>query len=221
MTFETVSWTEFKAFVDNRLLSIQYREDSTFVYCKAADGWFALQCNLHKVDDLTSYDEFVASYQPSANQQVRDNVQTVFETNDKTLKAASGAADFDVNGDAVITFTVPGTPGTGDGRWISEGGVWIVEQHKDDRVYEIQIVDTLDLLGYGAGTVIRTYHDEEIADTQKGWRIPYKRGQAEAETIGGYGFIPAGFDLVVKFKRGGGLTTGTAYCNLLWGKTEV
>lgn len=217
-----VTWPVFKAFLDDRELSAQWIDVNDHYYMKAFDGPFELSCTIYKLspegDSLT---EFEASYKDAGNKPYRGNVQTVFETNDKTLKMASDRVDFDVNGEAVLIFKVPGVPGTSDGRHIAEGMAWTVEQHQDDRVERVDIVDVDDLLGYGVGTVVRSYHDEEIEEGQKGWRIPYKRGFAEVETIGGYGFIPAGLYLRIKFLRGNVLLPGTAYCNLEWGKTEL
>lgn len=143
-------------------------------------------------------------------------VTTQFEKNDKTLKMCSAAQDFDSNGDAVMSIKVPGTYGT-DVRFISGGELWTSDQHKNDRVLEVSVVDVDNVLGYGANTVIQTYHDTDVPSDQQGWRIPFKRGQVDAETIGGYGVIPAELYLTIKVTSGHGNATGTAYVNIEWG----
>lgn len=147
-------------------------------------------------------------------------VTTQFEKRDKTVKLASAQQDVGNDSKATILIKVPGTPGSGDGRWISGGIAWFDDQHKDDRIVGVYFSDEDDILGYGAGTAVGSYTDDEVLEGQQGWRIPNKRGMIEVEALGGYGFAPAGFYLKIVGKKGGDITTGTLYLNIEWGKVE-
>jgi hypothetical protein len=182
-------------------------DDSVIAAIMAAS--IVLNNGAEDIDGLSNQIDYLKSATPP-------EVTTQFEKNDKTLKMCSAAQDFDENGDAVMTIKVPGTYGD-NVRFISGGELWVSDQHKDDRVLEVAVVDVDNVLGYGVNTVIQTYHDTDVPEEQMGWRIPYKRGQVDAETIGGYGVIPSELYLVIKVKSGHGNATGTAYVNIEWG----
>jgi hypothetical protein len=171
------------------------------VYCPSSAG--------HQVDhDATLLIETVKS----------NEVVTQFEKNDKDLKICSGYGDVDSNGSVDVSLPVPGDITLGNGRYIDAGCAWFDEPHPDDRVVAIECVDLDNVVGYGAGAILKTYHDDEQPETNRGWRIPYKRGQVEIDTMAGYGFIPSQLYLRIRAKRGGGLTTGRFYYNIKWGK---
>lgn len=149
-------------------------------------------------------------------------VITQFERQDLSLKICSNQAEVDGNGEALVEILVPGTFNgvtifESNGRYISGGETWFDSQHKDDRITEVSVVDKDNILGYGANTVIKTYHDTEAAESLRGWRIPMKYGHIYAETLGFYGFIPSGLYVAIKGKKGGNITTGTLYLNIEWG----
>lgn len=143
-------------------------------------------------------------------------VTTQFELNDKDLKIASIQSDT-VDGEAVLLLKVPGIMANGDGRFVSGGYAWFDSQHKDDRILNIEVVDIDNVLGYGENVVVKTYHDDDVDDANKGWRIPIKFGHLEVETLGGYGFIPAELYLRVVGRKGDS-SSGTLYINVEWGK---
>lgn len=146
-------------------------------------------------------------------------VITQFEKDDKTLKICSGVASVGGDSKATIMIRVPGTPGTGQGRFISAGEAWFSAQHEDDLV-EAWIIDVDNILGYGAGFQVGSYTDDEAAEGQKGWRIPAIRGTVRVEAIGGYGFILSGLYIKIAGTKGGGITTGKLFTNLEWGKAD-
>ena len=78
-------------------------------------------------------------------------------------------------------------------------------------------MDVDNLLGYGSGAVLETYHDSQATTSHHGWWMP-PNDVLKAEALGGYGFIPSGFYMRIKGKKGSGITTGSLYLNLRWGK---
>ncbi len=74
---------------------------------------------------------------------------------------------------------------------------------------------------------IRSYTEEEMEPENEGWffwplamgnNLP-PAGETEVEALGGYGFIPSGFYLEIKYYRVV-LTTGSIRVNLEWGKQD-
>lgn len=144
-------------------------------------------------------------------------VVTQFELNDKTLKICGERVLIDqTEHKGRIDFLVPGTPGSGDSRWVSGGMAWVHPYSPTARI-RVWVSDEDNILGYGAGTVVRSYTDGEQPEGRRNWYFP-PIGHVEAETIGGYGEIPAGLYLVVEFEDDAGGAYG--YCNLEWGKKE-
>jgi hypothetical protein len=140
---------------------------------------------------------------------------------DKTLKLASGSADVDTTtGVATILIQIPGTPGSGEGRWISEGVAFFSEPHVGDMITGLYFTDEDDILGAGAGTVVGSYTDDDVDSANKGWYVLPIRGFVEAEAIGGYGFAPAGFYIKIVGKKASGHYSGKMFINFTWGKTE-
>ena len=171
-------------------------------------------------NNQASYDAWLQAKRPLAPPPAPMEVVTQFEKRDKIVKLASAQADVDVNSLATILIKIPGTPNSGAGRWIDGGIAWFDDQHKDDRILSVEFTDEDNLLGNGAGTVVGTYTDTELDAAQQGWRIPNKKGMIEVIAMGGYGFAPAGFYIKITGKKGGSLTTGTIYMNIMWGKVE-
>ena len=151
-------------------------------------------------------------------------ITTQFELRDKTIKLAnvSGA----VQGDGTVTayLQVPGIANpTGDtaldGRWISSGTAFFDVPTPGDIITSVRFVDHDNILGQGVDFVVGSYTDDDAPSGSQGWFIPPTKGEITAEAIGGYGFAPSGFYIMVTAKKGGGLITGTLYVNLEWGKT--
>ncbi len=85
----------------------------------------------------------------------------------------------------------------------------------------------------GVGTfpaypIVKSYTDDDLASENQGWffwplamgnDIP-PMGECEVEPIGGYGFLPSGFYLVLEYVRPDDVTTGTVRVDFYWGKIE-
>jgi hypothetical protein len=221
MIGKELPWAEFKAFVDARVLSIQWVELNNTYYMTAIDGPFNFRCSVYK-DDGADQLEFEGSYKDLGNKSPRTEVVTQNEKNDKILKLASREGSF-VDGACTISIKIPGTPGSGEGRWVAGGYAFTNVWTAGDRVTLCQVVDTDDLMGYGAGTVLKTYHDTDVDASDLGWRMwPAQQvgGEIEIDPIGGYGFIPAGLYLEIKFELAAGSTATWVCCDYWWAKSE-
>jgi hypothetical protein len=216
--FDQVKWDEFKAFVDSRLLSIQFRETDNHYLMRAMDQWFGLECNLEKSVDTSDIAEFEADYKSIGNLSPKQSVRTQFERDDLILKIACAKATVDSNSEALIELKIPGVLADDDCRWIDGGKAFFDSPTAGDKVVEISIVDKDNVLGYGANTILKTYHDEECDAINQGWYI-YPTRPLEIETLGYYGKIPAELYLVIKAKKANDITTGTFYVSIDWGVT--
>jgi hypothetical protein len=214
-----VTWDQIKAVADARGLSLQWVLVGNNYWIKAIDGLFQLECLLPSDAEHAETAEFEADYKDAGNAQPIHQVTTQFEKNDKDLKIASIVGNVDGSGNAEMSLLIPGTPGTADGRWVNGGIAFFDEQHHGDRITAVEVVDLDNILGYGAGTVLKTYHDEDVPEANQGWRIPDRRGLVEVETMGGYGFIPAGLYIRIKGKKGEGVTTGTLCIDIEWARS--
>jgi hypothetical protein len=161
------------------------------------------------------------NYKVNGNQPSNAQVTTQFELRNKTIKIVNLSGTVGSDGTVTVQLIVPGTPNpTGnpalDGRWISGGVAFFDIATAGDIVTSVHFVDIDNISGAGAGTVIGSYTEDAAPTGNQGWYIPPIHGQVVADAIGGYGFAPAGYYIVITAKKGGGLTTGTFYCNLEW-----
>jgi hypothetical protein len=167
----------------------------------------------------SSSSDWIDSYNDQINF-LKDNipkvVQTQFERDDLILKIAKAKADVDVDGLAVVEIKIPGVMADDGCRWIDGGKAFFDVGHAGDCVTEIAIVDKDDVLGYGANTVLKTYHDEECDAINQGWYI-YPTRPLEIETLGYYGKIPSELYLIIKAKKATGHESGTFFVSLDWG----
>lgn len=216
-----LTWTNFKSFVDSRELSVQWIEDDENYWLKALDGYFSVDCRLSKNNQNDDLADFEANYKAAGNLAPQAQVVTQFEKRDKTLKIASGSAAVDTEtGIATVYIKVPGTPGSGEGRWLSSGLSFFDQAHPGDRVLGVYFTDEDNLTEGGAGSVIGSYTDDDAEEANRGWYIPSGKGELKAEAIGGYGFAPAGFYVKIIGKKAESHYTGTFYVNMEWGKTD-
>lgn len=186
------------------------------IYAKQND--FTVLCKIHK-DSGVDQTEFEADYKDNATTEISPVVTTQEEKNDKVLKLVGGITTFSA-GVALLSIKVPGTPGSGDGRYAAGGYCFSDNFTIGDRVTKVQVVDTDDLLGYGAGTVLKTYYDDAADELNQGWYMyPSHASSAEIEIdpIGGYGFIPSGFYLEIHASC---VAATKLVADLWWGKKE-
>lgn len=93
---------------------------------------------------------------------------------------------------------------------------------------QIQAMGTIPNFGaFPAYPVVKSYTDDDLPAANQGWYFwanaignnVQPNGECEVEPIGGYGFLPAGFFIVMTYVRTT-LTTGSFRVNFYWGKKE-
>lgn len=146
-------------------------------------------------------------------------VVTQFEKRDKTIKLAHAKGSVDENGMVTLLLKIPGSVGSGDGRWLSSGTAFFDVHTPGDKILGVYFTDEDNILGQGSGFVVGSYTDDDSPEENRGWAIP-PIGWVNAEAIGGYGFAPAGFYIKIIAKKEGDSPAGNFYCNLEWGKIE-
>ena len=166
---------------------------------------------------------------PTPLAQVKPPVEVIgqMEKNDKVLKLCSDEASFDAEtGEAVVEIKIPGefngVDPSSNGRFVA-GGYAFTDAYKfGDRCIAIEVVDKDGIIA-PAGTVVKTYHDNEVDESCKGWRMyaaQQGQGEIEIDPIGGYGFVPSGLYLRVRFKKAEGSTATKVAVDVWWGKME-
>lgn len=95
-------------------------------------------------------------------------------------------------------------------------------------VTKAEVVDVNNILGFGADTVVKSYHDDEADAANQGWYIGVDQYDAsgnasfiEVKPLGGYAFLPAGLALRITAVKDPAHKTSTFYVNLLSGKYSV
>jgi hypothetical protein len=222
-----VGWADIKAFITTKSISIQYVVANNSYYLFAADGPMQMTAQI-RMDGTESDNQtdFETNYKSTANSPLLPLLTTVttqFELRNKTIKLANVSGTVQSDGTVTAYLQVPGTvnptgDATLDGRWISSGTAFFDIATPGDVVNSVRFVDHDNILGQGVDFVVGSYTDDEAPSGSQGWFIPPAKGEIKAEAIGGYGFAPAGFYIMITAKKGGGLTTGTLYVNLEWGK---
>lgn len=211
-------WSEFKTQIldDNTWQWIYFDVDNHYrIFAKQND--FTVICKMYK-DSGSDQTDFETNYIPLVSTRFESNVQTQFERTDIVLKIAKSKATF-VAGAAEISIKVPGEIGSGDGRYVAGGFAFVNLFSFGDKVTHIKVVDVDNILGYGAETVIQTYHDVDVGTEENGWYLwPSHQGSGEIEIdpLGYYGFIPSGLYLEIYFESS--LATDV-YCDIWWGKS--
>lgn len=178
------------------------------------DVWFK---DVLSSDDETALSAVVAAYvyvAPAPPPPL--SVQTQFETANKTIKLACGEGDVGSDSTATILVVVPGTPGSGDGRWLNSGEAFFDVATAGDKILGVWFVDHDNIMGGGVDTVVGSYTDDAAPTDNQGWYLPPVRGTVKAETIGYYGFAPSGFYIKIVAKKANSITTGKFYVNLEW-----
>lgn len=218
-----VSWAALKDFAQDRGLSVQWVLVNN-MYCLAAiDGAVELTAQIPMTNppsaDLTDFED---NFKDAGNQSPVSQVRTQFEQPAYLLQMSHGSALAVAPGAAAtITIKIPGTfagPNPpAPGRYIDEGLAWASPGADGDVITDVMVVDLDDVLGMGANTVIGTYFDSEVPAENQGWAL-HPVFPVEVDTIGWYGFIPAGLYLIITVQRASTASVaGNFYVNLKWG----
>ena len=191
-----VEWPEFKNFVNNRGVSIQYLNVNNGYYLMSFDGQVGIKCLIPNGTDAQA--DFESNFKALATTNVSPNtvVTTQFEWNNKDLKLASVSAAVNSSGVALTSIKIPGTFGSGGGRYILGGYAISEDYDKDDRAIcwvsddDRNICAALGLATDGSADVIiqsmgilpapfgiafpqypavKNYYDDEVDASNQGW----------------------------------------------------
>jgi hypothetical protein len=206
MTTINLNWPDFKSFVDQRSVSIQWLDIDGNYYLYAYDGPFSAACLIPKNTPASANQtDFENNYKTAGNISPNFNVTTQFELNNKDLKLARGMATVDGTGKAIVTLKVPGAFGSGDGRYVA-GGYGMTEDYEKDDYVLVYVEDTDRLLAMYAAQqadpnatepltddqmralgefpnypVVKSYTDDECDLANQGWYFwPASRGSSLA-----------------------------------------
>jgi len=143
---------------------------------------------------------------------IAKEVLTQKEKSNITLKMACGKATSNVSGFVQLDIKVPGTAGSGDGRYVEGGSAWFLTYHPDDH-FKVHVIDVDNILGYGAGTQVGSYTE----DGANAGFYAEPDGKVHVNSMGFFGFINSGLYLRMEAQCGDN-TQDTIYTNIIWGK---
>jgi len=140
------------------------------------------------------------------------------------LMLARGEANTDGSGTANVIIKVPGTfsvdaKGNLASERTVEGGFGLFKNQEPGDYLKIELKDDDNLLGYGAGFVLETFHDTDVAASNQGW---YFMGSEVMEihpiVSDDPTDLPCGMYLHMTGQKANIATSDTLYINLHWGK---
>ena len=172
-----VSWSDLKAFAEQRSVSVQWIIANDRYNLAAIDGAMELTAQIPIVESPengSDQKDFEDNFKPKGNMSPNSLVTTQFEVNDKDLKLAKckGNVDPDTK-QALVYIQVPGTFGVDDGRWVA-GGYAVVDTFDFDDYYKVYIEDK----------------DRKIAWAMALGADPTATAPLSDETIQGMGVLP-------------------------------
>ncbi len=149
-------WSDIKDFISNRSVGIQYFVANNMYYLFASDYPMIMTAQI-PMDGSAASDQsdFETNYKPNANKPLLPSLTTVttlYELNNKDLKLARAASEVGSDGTATVTIKIPGTPGTGDGRYI-EGGYGTTEDYDKDDFALVWVSDNDRLIAWQVALV--------------------------------------------------------------------
>lgn len=184
----------------------------------AKQNSFTVLCKIHK-DSGSDQTDFETNYQANAVTELVDATQSRFERDDIVLKLAQVAVTADGSGDAALQIKVPGTPGS-EQRYAAGGYAFVETYDWADKISKVEVVDVDNLMGYGAGAVLKVYHDSDADEENQGWpfwKTNGTEGECEIEPMGWYGIIPSGLYLRITCKVQPDVRVKAA---IWWGRVE-
>lgn len=149
-----VTWPVFKAFVDAKVLSIQWYDDGHTYIMKAIDGSFSLECNLNKSINNSDLVDFETNYKNKGNQSFSDIDGIPF----MRLKASKKGWSFWALPIEITTSTLSGTLYAKDSTGVDIPGITckIYDENDDE-------ITTAGLLDANLATCVKTVIDYEAA----------------------------------------------------------
>lgn len=139
----------------------------------------------------------------------------------KLMLSRLSAANDTATGMADAAMKIPGTIGDTEGRTISGGSASFLNQAFGDYVVA-EVRDDDNILGYGAGTVLDSFHDLDVASGNEGWYFfgsdPIHLTPVVSDDPA---HLPAGMYLHVIGHKAITTAVDTLYVNILWGEKII
>ena len=190
-----VDWSQFKSFVQNRSLSIQWVTVQSNYWLKAFDGMFCLECLIPldrelSADTVDFEDNFKAVGNKPLPQQVQPFASKVLPNGKKLYKREHGIQATLSQGENVILFTVPYP-------WVKIIGIEVLYGEKLDTV-DLMVLDSaqgtysgvpnykLNQFGFTVNVAEGEYEEENAydADLYQGMQLKIVYQSQSAKTIG-------------------------------------
>lgn len=214
-----LGWPEFK----DQVLDTGFWRWSYFevngeyrIYAKQND--FTVLCKINHENDPTFKTEFDEDYKDNSSQFV-NNVQGRFELDEIVLKLTRMNGTADANGDLSLDLIVPGSISNVE-RYVQGGYAYTDNYQFLDKITKVEVIDYQNYMGYGANTVLKTYHDDEMPDENQGWFFEKhfgSEGIVEIEPMGWYGQFNGDLKLRITCKVA---ANANVKCLIWWGKKE-
>jgi len=215
-----LTWVEFKNKVDSNNLIIQERKRGASYFLEAYNNQEHIKCKIDSEDaDGIDYE---TNYQSLSNGKVKNSVRDAYQSEDLVPKFACGEANF-VNDVATIKIKCPGALGDTD-RYLIDGYCFTDLFHFGDKITKVQVTDEDNLLGYGAGFVLKTYHDSALPLANQGWYLweePGNTGGCDLDNAGGTASFPSSMFLYVEVTKKSTSSATTAMVNVFWCEKEI
>lgn len=215
-----LSWENFKDQVlDSGQWNWTYFEVNGEYHIYAKQNAFNVLCKINHSNSPTDKIDFDDNYKANVSSQFVDRVQSRFEMDEIVLKLARINGQADSNGDLVLDLIVPNEFGT-VARYVQGGYAYTDNYDFLDKLNKIEVLDYQNYLGYGANTVLKTYHDAEVDEANQGWFFEKHfgtEGIVEIEPMGWYGQFMGDLKLRLTFKV---QANARVKCLIWWGKAE-
>lgn len=212
-----INWSQFKSLLDKDHIRARYVATDGGYSIHGADQGLIYTCDV--VDGESDLTDFEDNYKDAIDAQKVASVKTQFERDDIVLKLAMVSGQADANGDVVLSIQVPGTPGS-EVRYAAGGYAFTDSYSWTDKITKVEVVDDDNLIGFGAGAVLKVYHDSDADEANQGWpfwKTHGNEGECEIEPMGWYGVIPSGLYLKITCKVAASAKVKTC---IWWGRVE-
>lgn len=204
-----LDWVKFKFLLDTIDIHLNWIEETESYTLIGTDTSLVVFCDLVKGSaDAT---DFESNYKAVTQSPVHkpQSVKLMLARGMAAAPAGTGTAD--------VVIKIPGTIGDAKGRTISGGSASFASQAYGDWV-RAEVRDDDNLLGYGAGTVLDTFHDLGVASGQEGWfffgSTPLDLRPVVSDDPTN---LPSGMYLHIIGQKGV-VGADTFYVNIHWGK---
>ncbi len=212
-----LNWSEFKVLIDKAHIRARYIEFPDAYEIYGSDQGLVFDCRV--VDGEDDFTEFENSYKTAIDEQLVGSVTTATEVDYLVLKMAKMKGQADANGDLSLSMMVPGSIANVE-RYAAGGYAFTDNYAWDDAITKVEIIDKDGVTGYPAGTILKTYHDDDVPTVNQGWyfwKSHGTEGECEIEPIGWYGQLNGELELKVTFKVA---ANAKVKANIWWGKKE-